>query len=75
MVMGSIMEVNPMSFDSCASDWDSSISVDSSLENVANQFGPLSVQSCPELGSSCDKLEEDLGPWSVQACLVNEQED
>ena len=75
VVMGSIMEGNPMSLESSLSDWDSSTSVDSALENISSQFGPLSVQSCPESGSSFDKLEEDLGPWSVQACLVNDQED
>ena len=43
--------------DSSLSDWDSSTSVDSAPGNISSQFGPLSVQSCTELGSSTDKLK------------------
>ena len=54
------MEVSPLSVDSQATDWD--------LDSVQSFAGPLSVQSCPEFGSSQHQVM-DMQPWSVQPCL------
>ena len=55
------MEASPLSVDSQATDWD--------LESVQSFSGPLSVQSCPEFGSSQHQQVMDIQPWSVQPCL------
>lgn len=56
------MEASPLSVDSQASEWN--------LDSVQSFSGPLSVQSCPEFGSSFKHQQvSDIQPWSVQPCL------
>ena len=55
------MEASPLSMYSQASDWD--------LDSVQSFSGPLSVQSCPEFGSSQHQHIMEMQPWSVQPCL------
>eukprot|EP00092_Neocalanus_flemingeri_P023352 GFUD01025318.1.p1 GENE.GFUD01025318.1~~GFUD01025318.1.p1 ORF type:complete len:625 (-),score=155.76 GFUD01025318.1:86-1960(-) len=77
------VDFSPLSVDSVYSDWDSEMAPGSvqscppegQLSGLlsCDQFGPLSVQSCPELESSA-QLYQDMGPWSVQPSGLAEHE-
>jgi len=67
-VRGKSMEFGPLSVDSQDSDWETA----PGLSSTCDLFGPLSVQSCPELGASTH-LYQDVGPWSVQPSGQDDQ--